>query len=87
LVWGNGGANDARRDEHMSEELEAKLQGQNREERELIDVVYRALGDDLVRVRRFLEMALTKLQSEEATSDRVTVVDPEEVRPNPPKDR
>ena len=64
----------------MSEEREptsnAKVERDANEERELVRVVYHALGEDLARVRRFLAMAQAQLESEEADSARVTLVDP-----------
>ena len=64
----------------MSEEREptsnAKIERDANEERELVRVVYHALGEDLARVRRFLAMAQAQLESEEADSARVTLVDP-----------
>lgn len=58
---------------------EAKLQRESSEERQLIAVVHRALGEDLLRIRRFLEAALTHLEAEEADAARITVLDPSEI--------
>jgi hypothetical protein len=68
----------------MSEESEstrnAKVEREAHEERQLMTVVYHALGEDLVRIRRFLEMAKAELESEEAHSARVTIIDPIELQ-------
>lgn len=67
----------------MSDELEpaakAKLEREAHEERQLVAVVYHALGEDLVRIRRFLEMAKTQLEAEESDAARITLVDPIEI--------